>query len=134
MGEETRIWTRSALQAELLRVLGILDAVNNDASRAALDSKITPEEWRQWSQGYQTAHQFLTSASPSWGSNAEPAHEWEQFAVKWRDFLSARGIAPSGPRTEKKPETSMVELALYGGIAVGGAIGLGYLVNSVRGK
>jgi hypothetical protein len=132
IGEETRIWTRSALRAELLRVLGILDNVNRDVSAAVANKKVSPAEWEQWRQGYLTGHQFLTSASPSWGSNVEPAHEWEQYAVKWRDFVEARGGKTSGPRTERKPETSMATIAVYGGLAAGGALALGYLINSVR--
>ena len=132
VGEETRIWSRSSLKAELLRVLGILDAVNLDVSRASAAKKISPEEWAQWRAGYLTAHAFLTSASPSWGSNAEPAHEWEQYAVKWRDFLDARGAGTSGPHTEKQPNTSLVTVAVYGGLAVGAAAALSHLINSVR--
>ena len=132
LGEATRIWTRSALRAELLRVLGILDNVNRDVSAAVADKKVSPTEWEQWRQGYLTGHQFLTSASPSWGSNVEPAHEWEQYAVKWRDFLEARGGRTTGPRTEKKPETSMLTVAVYGGLAAGGALALAHLINSVR--
>ena len=132
MGEETRLWSRSALQAEYMRVLGILDVVNRDVSNSVADNKISPAEWEQWRQGYLTAHQFLTTASPSWGMNVESAHEWEQYAVKWRDFVEARGGKTSGPRTEKQPTTSMVKVAVVGGIAVGGALALAHLINSVR--
>lgn len=132
MGEETRIWSPSALRAEFLRVLGVLDNVNRDASAAVADKKLTPSEWEQWHQGYLSAHQFLTQANSYWGSNAEPAHEWEQYAVKWRDFLDARGAKTTGPHTEKKPETSLVTVAVYGGLAVGAAAALGHLINSVR--
>ena len=101
LGEETRIWTRSALKAELLRVLGILDNVNRDVSAAVADEKVSPAEW-------------------------------EQYAVKWRDFVEARGGRTTGPHTEKKPETSMLTVAVYGGLVVGAAAALGHLINSVR--
>jgi len=132
MGEETRTWSLSALHAEYLRILGALDNVNRDASRALAEKKITPAEWEQWRQGYLTGHEFLTHASRWWGMNVETAHEWEQYAVKWREFLEAKGFKTTGPHTEKKEETSMVKVALVGGLAVGGALALGHLINSVR--
>ena len=132
LGEETRIWLPSALKAEYLRVLGILDVVNNDVSNAVADKKITADEWQQWRQGYLTAHEFLTHASSYWGSNVENAHEWEQYAVKWRNFVEARGAKTSGPHTEKQPEVSMTKIAVAGGLAVGGALALAHLINSVR--
>jgi hypothetical protein len=132
MGEETRAWSRSALHAEYLRILGVLDNVNLDVAAAAEAKKISPTEWAIWRQGYLAGHEFLTSASPSWGMNVEPAHEWEQYASKWRDFVKSRGGKTTGPRTEHQPQTSLVKVAVAGGLAVGGALALAHLINSVR--
>jgi hypothetical protein len=132
LGEETRFWSKTALHAEYLRIIGVLDNVNRDASQALALKMLTPSEWEQWRQGYLTGHEFLTHASHWWGMNVETAHEWEQYAVKWRDFIESKGFKTTGPHTEKKEDASLTKIALVGGLAVGGAIALSQLINSVR--
>ena len=135
-GSDPLIWTPSAIGAELNRILGVFDTVNNEMSAASASGKVSSDEWNQWHATYLSAHDFLTTASTLWGSNVATARLQEQEAGKWRTLIASRGQAMQGPadlvRTD--PPSSGVSywtLALYGGGAVAAYLGYLYLKNRV---
>jgi hypothetical protein len=48
LGSDPLVWTPTAARAELERVRGVLDAVNEEASAAHGAGRISPAEWRAW--------------------------------------------------------------------------------------
>jgi len=132
--DDPLVWTPSAVKAEMLRVLGIVDAVNSDASRAVEEGKLSPEEWNQWRQTYLASHEFLTGASGLWGSNVAVARGHEKEANKWRSLIGQRGGKLQGPGnlgpSKDPPGIDKTTIAL----AIGGVIAAGYFVSAVRRK
>ena len=101
--DEPLVWTPGAVKAEMMRVLGIVDAVNQDASQALTIGKLTPAEWNQWRQTYLNSHTFLIKASSLWGSNVKVARLHESDAIKWRDLIASRGYKTQGPQNLGPP-------------------------------
>jgi hypothetical protein len=134
--DEPLVWTPSAVKSELLRVLGVVDTVNRDMSRAVKESKLSGPEWEQWRQTYLTSHEFLTHASNKWGSNVKIAREHETQALKWRELVASRGGQLQGPKnpgrepeSKKPPEwITTANIAL----AVGGIAAAALLITAVR--
>lgn len=123
--DDPLIWTPSAVAAELNRILGVFDTVNNDASAASAAKLITSAEWDQWHATYLNAHDFLTTASTLWGSNVKTAREHEQEAAKWRALLQSRGQQVQGPTDLIRQPTSAsssgyTAIIVVGGILLGG--------------
>jgi hypothetical protein len=133
LGSDPLVWTPTAARAELERVRGVLDAVNEEASTAHGVGRISPAEWRAWRTTYLAGHR-VTQASSLWGSNVVAARQHEQEALKWRRLVSSRGGALVGPpELGRKPEPegfgwNLPTLAL----AAGGVAALGYLLSSAR--
>lgn len=129
--DEPLVWTPSAVKAEMMRVLGIVDAANQDASRAVTEGKITPAEWQQWRQTYLASHNYLTNASSLWGSNVAVARGHEREANKWRDLINSRGGRLQGPRnlgSQGDPLVTPTNIAL----AIGGVAALSLLVSAIK--
>jgi hypothetical protein len=132
--DEPLVWTPGAVKTELMRILGIIDAVNRDVSLAAKEGKISSTEWEQWQQSYLTSHRFLVNASSLWGSNVMVARQHESQALKWRDLVASRGGTLLGPRNpgRKDDRWSLAGMALAVGGAVAGTTSLAYLISSIR--
>jgi hypothetical protein len=111
--DDPLVWTPGAVKAEMMRVLAIVDAVNQDASQAIKTGKLTPAEWQQWRQTYLTSHTFLTKASSLWGSNVKVARSHESDALKWRDLISSRGYTPQGPPNLGRPRKQTKNANLF---------------------
>jgi hypothetical protein len=129
--DEPLVWTPGAVKSELLRVLGVVDTVNRDMSRAVKDGKLSGPEWEQWRQTYLESHEFLTHASNKWGSNVKIAREHETQALKWRELVDSRGGHLQGPKNPgREPEStfSTTNLAL----AVGGVAAAALLITAIR--
>lgn len=129
--DEPNVWTRSALKAEFLRILGILDLVNSDMSLAVKSGRLSPTEWEQWHNLYLNSHEFLTNASPSWGSNAKIAREHETQALKWRDLVESRGAQVQGPKNPGRNKESVfnpINLAL----GIGGIAATALLISAIK--
>ena len=134
--DDPYVWTPAAVKGELMRVLGIVDTVNLDVSKALLDDKITKAEWEIWRQNYIASHKFLSSSSSLWGSNVLVARQHEQNALKWRDFIEQRGGTLQGPKNPGRPKENWTtaEIALAVGGAVGGIAATAMLVSAIRKK
>ena len=131
--DNPNVWTRKAIKAERLRVLGILDLVNRDVSRAFGDKKITQDEWNTWRQEYVSSHQFATEMSNLWGSDVDVLHEREQDALKWRDLVLSRGGQVLGPKDpghakNKNPSSYLIPV----GIGVAGIFAVSQIIKNVR--
>ena len=128
------VWTPGAVKAELMRILGIVDTVNRDVSRASKEGKISIPEWEQWQQSYLASHRFLVNASSLWGSNVMAARQHENQALKWRDLVASRGGTLQGPRNpgRRDDKWSLASMALAVGGAVAGTASLAYLISSIR--
>ena len=130
IGSDPLVWTPTAARAELDRVRGVLDSVNDEASAASAAGKLSPAEWRAWRRTYEAGHR-VAGASSLWGSNVVAARQHEQEALKWRRLVASRGAALVGPpELGRRPEGSglgwnTTTLAL----AVGGVAALGYLLS-----
>ena len=128
------VWTPSAVKAELLRVLGVIDAVNTDASKAVEEGKLSPAEWNQWHQTYLTSHEYLTHASDLWGSNVEVARGHEREANKWRQLIASRGGQLQGPSNlGPQNDPSHIDKWMVA-LGIGGVAAAAYLVSSIRRK
>jgi hypothetical protein len=128
---EPNVWTRSALKGEFLRVLELLDLVNGDMSLAVKSGHLSPSEWENWHRIYLNSHEFLTNASPYWGSNAEIAREHEAQALKWRDLVVSRGAPVQGPKNpgrENESPFNPINIAL----GIGGIAATALLITAVR--
>jgi hypothetical protein len=134
--DEPPVWidTPSAVRSELLRVIGVFDTVNNEASQAVLDGKITPAEWKQWAQIYKSSHDFLTSASVHWGSNAMAARRHEDTALKWHNFIASKGGKLQGPSNPGREPTSLIFNKWTAALLVGGIAASAMLVTAIRKK
>jgi hypothetical protein len=109
--------------------------VNNEASQAVLDGKISPVEWKQWAQIYKSSHNFLTSASVHWGSNAMAARRHEDTALKWHDFIASKGGKLQGPRNPgRKPSDNPLFNKWTAALLVGGIAASAMLVTAIRKK
>ena len=128
--DDPLVWTRSAVKAEMLRILGILDAVNLDVSRARGENKLSDAEWKQWRATYLSGHKFLTTASHYWGSNVIAARKHESEALKWRDFVASKGGSLQGPSLGRPADFPTTKVAL----AVGGVAAAAFLITSLRKK
>ena len=128
--DDPMVWTPSAVKAEMLRVLGIVDLVNLDVSKAFADKKISDAEWRQWRQEYLGAHQFLTSSSSLWGSNVAIARQREQDALKWRELIASRGGNLQGPKNPGRKEDGITTTQVA--LAVGGIAATALLITAIR--
>ncbi len=127
------IWTPSAVKAELMRVLNVVDTVNLEVSKAASDHIVSNDEWRQWRQFYTLAHDYLTSASPMWGSNVKNARIHEQEANKWRNLVESRGTKPMGPAKQgRHPEDRSWLNSTTAALAIGGAASLALLISAIK--
>ena len=129
--DEPFVWTPAAVKSELLRVLGVLDTVNYDMSRAVKDGKLGTSEWSQWRQTYLESHEFLTHASNLWGSNVKIAREHETQALKWRDLVATRGgrlQGPTNPGREPESKFNTTNIAL----TVGGVAAAALLITAIR--
>ena len=127
--DEPLVWTRSAVEGELARIRGVLDTVNSEASQAALEGKITSDEWKQWHQTYLTGHKFVTSASNWWGSNVEVARGHEREALKWHELFAARGSTLQGPRNLGRDEDRITPKVL---MALGGIAATAMLISAIK--
>ena len=125
--DDPLIWTPSAVDAELHRILTVVDSINNDMSVASKAGNISSGEWNTWYGIYLTAHNFLTSASTLWGSNVKTAREYENEAAKWRDLIKSRGGSVQGPSnlTRQEPDDGISWLTV--GITLGGVVGAALL-------
>lgn len=131
--DEPLVWTPSAVKAELMRVLTVVDTVNLEMSQAVADKLTTDAEWKVWRQFYATAHKYLTGASRLWGSNVVVARTYENEADKWRRLLESRGAKPVGPADqgkarESKPFFTPMNVAL----ALGGTLAATMLIQAVK--
>lgn len=135
MASDPLIWTPSAVHAELMRILGVLDTVNVEVSAASGAGKITGAEWNQWRQAYLAGHTFVTNASKWWGSNVITARQHEQEAGKWRTLVISRGGQTQGPSNLVRVPTSTslfsVNLSTIALVVGGGALTL-YLMSAMR--
>jgi hypothetical protein len=129
--DEPNVWTRAAIKGERDRILGVIDAVNQDVSRAAGEKKITSSEWQQWRQAYVAAHDFLTNMSNLWGSDMQVARWHENLALQWRDFLRERGATLQGPRNPGRPKDESISVAQVA-LAIGGVAAAGLLITAIR--
>ena len=129
--DDPTIWTRAAIKAERLRVLGILDLVNRDVSQALADHKISEPEWQQWRQQYLGSHQFVTNMSNLWGSDVKTLRQHEQKALDWRDFVATKGGALQGPKNPgRKDDNGLTTTQLA--LAIGGVAAAALLVTAIR--
>ena len=130
IGSDPLVWTPTAARAELDRVRGVLDSVNDDASEAGAAGKLTPAELRSWRRTY-AAGVKVTGSSSLWGSNVVAARQHEQEALKWRRLISSRGTAIVGPpELGRRPEGNGLGLNVTTlALAVGGVAALGYLLS-----
>jgi hypothetical protein len=95
------IWTASAAKAEMQRILGVIDSVNLDVSKAVEEGKLSPEEWTEWHQSYLSSHEFLVKSMKDffgWASHVTMARNIETEALKWRDLIASRGGVILGPK------------------------------------
>ena len=132
--DEPLVWTPSAVKAELMRILGVVDTVDKDVGLAAKDGKISKAEWEQWQQSYLNTHRFLVKASSLWGSNVITARQHESQALKWRDLVASRGGILQGPKNpgRKDDRWSLPTMALAVGGVIGGTASLAYLISAIR--
>jgi hypothetical protein len=133
--DEPNVWTPSAILAERHRIINVFDTVNLEASQAVATGKLSPDEWNQWSRIYKSSHDFLTTASNLWGSNANVARRHEDLALKWHEFIASKGGQVIGPKNpgrapDSKPGFDNWTLALI----VGGIASTAVLVKAVRAK
>lgn len=137
VGADPLVWTPSAARAELDRVRGTLDTVNDEASAAVAAGKLSDAEWRAWRRTYEAGHR-VTRASSLWGSNVVAAQQHEREALKWHDLLRSRSSELVGPPGLGRPPNAgdfFPDLGLNFptlAVAVGGVAVLGYLVRSFR--
>ena len=127
------VWTPAAVRGELLRVLGVLDVANEEVSRGANDGRVSPAEWKQWRQTYVTSHDFLTNASPQWGSNVDVARNHEQEANKWRKLVESRGGKLQGPPDVGRGSGPLLDRMTVA-LAVGGVAAVALLVTAIKRK
>ena len=135
--DDPPVWvdTPSAVRAELLRVIGVFDTVNNEVSQAVLNGKISSAEWQQWAQIYKSAHDFLTHASVQWGSNAMTARRHENTALKWHEFIASKGGKLQGPRNPgREPPDSSIFNKWTAALLVGGIAASAMLITAIRKK
>lgn len=130
IGSDPLVWTPTAARAELDRVRGVLDSVDDDAAAAAAAGKLSPAELRSWRRSY-AAGVKVTGSSSLWGSNVVAARQHEQEALKWRKLVASRGAALVGPpELGRPPEKSGLSLNTTTlALAVGGVAALGYLLS-----
>ena len=102
--DDPLVWTPGTIKAEMDRILGVLDAVNSDASLAYGEHKISDSEWKQWRKTYETGHAFARKASHLWGSNVKAARRHEAEALKWRELIASRGGKLQGPDLRQPSE------------------------------
>ncbi len=135
MASDPLIWTPSAVHAELMRILGVLDTVNREVSAASGAGKISGAEWDQWRRAYLAGHNFITNASTFWGSNVNTARQHEQEAGKWRSLVISRGGQTQGPSNLVRVPTSTslfsVNLSTIALVVGGGALAV-YLLSLGR--
>ena len=130
--DDPLVWTPSAVKAEMLRILGIVDAVNEDASKAVEGGQLTPAEWNQWHQTYLASHEFLVNASGLWGSNVAVARNHEREANKWRQLITSRGGKVQGPGN-LGPQNNPFEIDKWTvALAVGGVAATALLISAIR--
>lgn len=135
IGSDPLVWTPTAARAELDRVRGVLDTVNDEVAAASSAGKVSPAEWRSWERTYRAGHE-VTGASSLWGSNVVAARQHEQQALKWHDLLKSRSSTLVGPPDLGLRPEPPLRLGLNlttAALAVGGMIGLGYLVKQITG-
>jgi hypothetical protein len=132
MGADPLVWTPGAVKAELLRVLGLLDTANVEASQASQARLVTPDEWRLWRQAYLTMHGFLSKASDKWGSNALQAQAYEREVAKWRTFFVERGGKTVGPKGLGRRDDSPLLTPATALLFIGGLASAGYLIASIK--
>lgn len=133
LADQPNVWTHSALHSEFLRIINIIDTVNLEVSRAATKKLVDDGEWKQWLQFYQLAHEFLTTASSKWGSNASVARGYEQEALKWRELVRSRGGQVFGPpKIGMHPEDKSWLSPTTAAIAIGGAASLALLISAIK--
>lgn len=125
------IWTPSAIKSEMMRILGIVDAMNQDASRAVKEGRLTPTEWQQWRHTYLASHAYLNTASNLWGSNIAVARGHEREANKWRELIASRGGSLQGPRN-LGPQGDPVITPTNVALAIGGVAALSLLITAVK--
>jgi hypothetical protein len=131
--DEPLVWTPSAIQAERLRILGVFDTVNMEVSQAVRDGKLSPAEWKQWSQIYKSSHAFLTSASNLWGSNVVAARKHEDSALKWHKFIESKGGKLQGPHNPgREPEPTLLFNKWTAALLVGGVAASALLITAIR--
>jgi hypothetical protein len=134
--DDPYVWTATATDAELGRILALIDNVNLQMSQAVTAEKATTPEWQSWKQFYTEAHKFLTRASSKffgWGSHVNIARNFEQEAIKWRDLLEARGVKPIGPADQgRSKDKDTFFTALNVGLAVGGVLATSLLITAIK--
>jgi hypothetical protein len=129
--DDPLVWTPSAVRAELARVLDLLDTVNLEAGQALKDEKISDDEWKLWEQKYKLIHNFLTSASGLWGSNAMEARQKEQEILKWHDLIISRGGKPVGPRNPGRNQESPFNTTTLA-LLIGGVAASAFLISAIK--
>jgi hypothetical protein len=117
------VWTPTAVKAELARVRGVLDTINQEMSRAVTDGKVTGAEWQSWYDGpYKSGHKITDEGWSMWGSNVVAARQQEQAALKWRDLLKEKGAKTFGPADlGRKPDLLSPGMKVTG-LVVGGVL------------
>ena len=130
------LWTAAATDAELGRILDLVDNVNLEMSQAVTTKKATTAEWQSWKQFYTEAHKFLTRASSKffgWKSHVTIARTFEQEAIKWREMLEARGVKPIGPADQGRgKDKDSFFTPLNVGLAVGGVLATSLLITAIK--
>lgn len=139
--DDPLFWTPSAIRGEFDRIRNVLDMVNNEASQAVTDKKISGDEWKQWKAVYNAGMQYINTASTWWGSNVIAARKHEQAAGQWRDLFKSRGAKQLAPASAVRPPDKGLMDGLnnpLGGdkmtlaLAVGGVAAVGILVMAIK--